>query len=336
MNKFKALKIAAAALLIGVAIFVLYRPVVVAPGSEAAAEPQSSVSKGVAEAVNMPGKTLMAAYPPPDYDRPMPGDTPLGIEITPQTYGVTEVKVGTTSFLVQGKEIYGLGAGNEGKWSKIAEFPIPDKSLFKKYRPKAEMWSYETGIGLSTGGLRGIWAGYTFYNGEGCNGIGGAVFYDTNLSKFGVLRHPALVDCGAEALSASEDKLVVRTSRQVEGGSYVCNGVVVIDLRTLKAISYVPVGSTVITDNDPAPGEKVLGGKYAVPFEQVLSGEAGFEKKGAPNWSDAEREKILAEGLVPYMVRTAQEEAEAGAAAEAARPKDVRSDHMWIPRERNP
>lgn len=335
MNKLTALKIAAAALVVGAAVFIVYRPIIVAPESEGTVEALDSVS-GVAEAVNKPGKELVAAYPPPDYDRPMPGDTPLGMEITPQTYGVTEVKVGTTSFLVHGKEIYGLSAGNEGKWGKIAEFPIPDKSLFKKYRPQAEMWTFETAIGPSRGSLQGIWSGYTFYNGEGCNGIGGAVLYNVKTGEFGVLRHPALVDCGSEVLSATGDKLVARTSRLVEGGSYVCNGVVVIDLKTLKAISYMPAESKVITDNDPAPGEKVLGGKYTVPFEQVLSGEAGFMKKDAPNWSDAEREKILSEGLVPYMVRIAREEAEAGAVAEAARPKDVRSDHMWIPRDKNP
>lgn len=335
MNKLTALKIAVVALVIGAVAFIFYRPATVTPGSEAT-EAQAAVSKGVAESVNVPGKALMAAYPPPDYAKPMPGDTPLEMEITPQTYGVIEVKVGTTSFLVHGKEIYGLGAGNEGKWNKIADFPVPDKSLFKKYRPKAEMWTFETAIGPSTGSPQGIWAGYTFYNGEGCNGIGGAALYDMKKRELGVLRHPALVDCGSEVLSASEDKLILRTSRQVEGGSYVCNGVVVIDLKTLKAISYLPVGSTVITDNDPAPGDKVLGGKYTVPFEQILSGEAGFEKKDAPNWIDTEREKILAEGLIPYMLRTAREEAEAGAAAEAARPKDVRSDHMWIPREKNP
>ena len=57
-------------------------------------------------------------------------------------------------------------------------------------------------------------------------------------------------------------------------------------------------------------------------------------KKDAPNWSDAQREKILSEGLVPYMVRTALEEARSGMEARAARPKDVRSDHMWIDNSR--
>jgi hypothetical protein len=284
--------------------------------------------------MNEPGKTLMAAYPPPDYDRPAPGDTPLGMEITPQTYGVTEVKVGTSSFLVQGKDIYGFSGAEGGKWNKIAEFPVPDGSLFKKYRPKTEMWTYETEIGLSTGSVRGLWAGYAFYSGEGINGIGGAVFYDVASGEMGVFRHPALLDCSAGTLSVSDERLVVRTSRQGEGGSSVCNGVVAIDFKTLKAVSYLPVESKTITDHDPAPGAKLLGDKYNVPLEKVLSGEAGFEKKEAPGWSDAEREKILAEGLDRYMFRVAREEAESGAAAKEARPKDVRSDHMWIDNSR--
>lgn len=330
MNKSTALKIAAAALLVAATIFVLYRPAAVAPGGEAVPEPQASVSKGVAEAANMPGKTLMAAYPLPEYERPA---LVVTSPITPESYGVTEVKVGTTSFLVLGRDIYGFH-GSEGGWKKIAEFPLPDGSLFKKYRPKAKMWSYETEIGQSTGSARGIWAGNSFYNGEGFNGIGGVVFFDAGARKFGAFRHPALVDCSAGALSVSDERLVVRTSRQGEGASSVCNGVVVVDLKTLKAVSYMPVESSVITDHDPAPGAKLLGDKYSVAFEKVLSGEAGFEKKDAPNWSDAEREKILAEGLFPYMLRTAREEAEAGAAAQAARPKDARSDHMWIDNSR--
>ena len=80
----------------------------------------------------------------------------------------------------------------------------------------------------------------------------------------------------------------------------------------------------------------MLGDKYNVPLDKVLSGEAGFEKKDAPNWSDDEREKILSEGLDKYMVRTAREEAETGAAAKAARPKDIHSGHMWIPKGKNP
>lgn len=331
MNKLTALIIAAVALVVGAAVFVIYRPAAVGPASEGAAVAQSSVSKGVAEAVNTPGKTLMAAYPPPDYDRPA---TIASSPITPQTYGVTEVKVGTTSFLVLGKDIYGFSEGEGGNWNKIAEFPVPDGSLFKKYRPKAKMWSYETEIGQSTGSAHGIWAGNSFYSGEGFNGIGGVVFFDVSARKFGVFRHPALVDCSAGAFAVSDERLVVRTSWQGEGGSTVCNGVVAIDLKTLKAVSYIPKESQVIRDADPAPGAILLGDKYNAPLEKVLSGEAGFEKKDAPNWSDPEREKILAEGLFPYMLRTAREEAETGATAEAARPKDVRSDHMWIDNSR--
>lgn len=331
MNKLTALKIAGAGLVIGVAIFIHYRSVTIAPENEATAGAQASVSKGAAEGLGEPGKTLVAAYPPPDYDRPAIVATS---PITPQTYGVTEVKVDTTSFLVLGKGIYGLSGGGGGKWDKIAEFPIPDESLFKKYRPKTDIWTYETEIGPSTGSVRGIWAGYMFYSGEGCNGIGGAVFYDVALRETGVFRHPALVDCAIGALSVSGERLVARTYKQGEGYSSVCNGVVEIDLKTLKAVSYVPKESDVISDYDPAPDAKLLGDKYAAPLEKVVSGEAGFEKKDAPNWSDAEREKIIAEGLERYMFRVAREEAQSGAAAKEARPKDVRSDHMWIDNSR--
>ena len=331
MNKLTASKIAGAGLVIGAAIFIHYRSVTIAPENEATAGAQASVSKAAVEGMGEPGKTLVAAYPPPDYDRPV---TIASSPITPQSYGVTEVKVGTTSFLVLGKDIYGFSGGEGGKWDKIAEFPIPGGSLFKKYRPKTDIWTYETEIGLSTGAPGKVWAGYKFYNGEGFNGIGGAVFYDVATGEVGVLRHPALLNCSAGTLSVSDKTLVVRTSRQGEGGSSVCNGVVVIDFKTLKAVSYMPVESKVITDNDPAPGDKLLGDKYNVPLDKVLTGEAGFEKKDAPNWSDAEREMILAEGLERYMFRVAREEAQSGAAAKEARPKDVRSDHMWIDNSR--
>jgi len=331
MNKLTASKIAGAGLVIGAAIFIHYRSVTIAPENEATAGAQASVSKAAVEGMGESGKTLVAAYPPPDYDRPV---TIASSPITPQSYGVTEVKVGTTSFLVLGKDIYGFSGGEDGKWNMIAEFPIPDGLLFKKYRPKTEMWSYETEIGPSTGGARGIWMGYAFYSGEGFNGIGGAVFYDIASREFGVLRHPALVDCAIGALSVSGERLVARTYKQGEGYSSVCNGVVAIDLKTLKAVSYVPKESNVISDYDPAPDAKLLGDKYAAPLEKVVSGEAGFEKKDVPNWSDAEQEQIIAEGLERYMFRVAREESQSGAAAKEARPKDVRSDHMWIDNSR--
>lgn len=333
MNKLTAIKITGLAVLVSAAVYTINRPEGVPPVNADASGTASAVSglegQPHAEArkesvyVGMPAESERPPYPPVDEN------------ITPQTSGVTEVKVGATSFLVYGIGVYSYSAG-DGKWRIIAELPIPDESLFKKYRPKAEIWTYETEIGLSAGSSGKVWAGYKFYNGEGFNGIGGAVFYDVATGEIGVLRHPALLDCSAGTLTVSDEILAVRTSRQREGSSSVCNGVVVIDFKTLKAVSYMPVESSVVTDHDPAPGTKLLGDKYNVPLEKVLSGEAGFEKKDAPNWSDAEREKILSEGLVPYMVRTALEEARDGMIAKAARPKDVRSEHMWIDKGRNP
>jgi len=332
MNRLIIIKVAGFAVLVATVIYSLYKQEVAMPVSADASSAVSAVAgradQPQAEARKTPGVGM-----PPESERPP--YPPAEENINAQTDGVTEVKVGTSPFLVYGTGVYSYSAG-EGKWGRIAEFPIPDESLFKKYRPKAEIWTYETELGLSTGAPGKVWAGYKFYNGEGFNGIGGAVFYAVVTGEMGVLRHPALLDCSAGTLSVSDEILVVRTSRQGEGGSSVCNGVVAIDFKTLKAVSYMPVESGVITDNDPAPGAKLLGDKYNVPLAKVLSGEAGFEKKDAPNWSDAECEKILSEGLVPYMVRTAREEAEAGAAAKAARPKDIRSDHMWIDKSRHP
>lgn len=288
--------------------------------SEPEGQPRAEARKEAVH-IGMPAESERPPYAPVDEN------------IAPQTSGVTEVKVGTTSFLVYGTGVYSYSAG-EDKWRNIAEFPIPDESLFKKYRPKAEFWIYQTEIGISAGAPGKVWAGYKFYNGEGVNGIGGAVFYDVATGEIGVLRHPALLECSAGVIAASDESLTVRTSRQREGSSTVCNGVVVIDFKTLKAVSYMPMEGSVIADHDPAPGAKLLGDKYDVPLEKVLSGEAGFEKKDAPNWSDAEREKILSEGFVAYMIRTALEEARDGMAAKAARPKDVRSEHMWIDNSR--
>lgn len=332
MNRLTIIKVVGFAVIIAVVIYGLYKPKVAPQASADVSNVASAVSGQADQAPAEAGKTLVIGMLPESERPPYP---PIEENITAQTNGVTEVKVGTSSFLGYGTGVYSYNAG-EGKWGRIAEFPIPDEALFKKYRPKAEIWTYETEIGLSTGAPGKVWAGYKFYNGEGFNGIGGAVFYDVVTGEIGVLRHPALLDCSAGTLSVSDESLVVRTSRQGEGGSSVCNGVVAIDFKTLKAVSYMPVESKVITDNDPAPGDKLLGDKYNVPLDKVLSGEVGFEKKDAPNWSDAEREKILSEGFVPYMVRTAREEAETGAASKAARPKDIRSDHMWIDKGRHP
>ncbi|MDD2806263.1 MAG: hypothetical protein PHV33_11975 [Elusimicrobiales bacterium] len=330
MSSQNIIKFAGIAVLAGSVVYGFFRqeaaPTV---SAEASGTPSAVAGPGNqprAEAAKIPGVSMAPESERPPYN-------PVEENITAQTSGVTEVKVGTTSFLVYGTGVY-LYSADEEKWRIIAELPIPDGSLFKKYRPKAEIWSYETEIGPAAGAPGKVWAGYKFYNGEGFNGIGGAVFYDIVTGDIGVLRHPALLDCSIGAISVSEERLVARTSRDREGSSTVCNGIVVIDFKTLKAVSYLPAESDVITDHDPAPGAKLLGGKYNVPLDKVLSGEAGFEKKDAPNWSDAQREKILSEGLVPHMVRTALEEARSGMEARAARPKDVRSDHMWIDNSR--
>ena len=333
MKRIIVIKVVGLAVIIAVVIYGLYKSEVSPQVSAEAPDVASAVSGPDNQPHAEAGKTLVSIWMPPPSERPP--YPPIEENITAQTNGVTEVKIGTSSFLVYGTGVYSYSAG-EGKWGRLAEFPIPDEALFKKYRPKAVIWTYETEIGLSTGAPGKVWAGYKFYNGEGFNGLGGAVFYDVVTGEMGVLRHPALLDCSAGTLAVSDETLVVRTSRQGEGGSSICNGIVSIDFKTLKAVSYMPVESKVITDNDPAPGDKLLGDKYNVPLDKVLSGEAGFEKKDAPNWSDAEREKILSEGLDKYMVRTALEESAAGMAARAARPKDIRSDHMWIDKGRNP
>lgn len=91
MNKLTVLKFAAVALVTGAAIFIHYRSVTIAPETEATAGAQASVSKAAVEGPGEPGKTLVAAYPPPDYDRSaLVASSP----ITPRTDGVTEVKVG--------------------------------------------------------------------------------------------------------------------------------------------------------------------------------------------------------------------------------------------------
>lgn len=332
MNRLTAIKISGFVVLVAALVHAFYRQEAASPINADTSNTASAVP-GLENRPQAEARKELVIGMPAESERPP--YIPAGEEITAQTSGATEVKVGTSSLLVYGTGVYSYSAGEE-KWRIIAELPVPDEALFKKYRPKAEVWTYETEIGLSTGASGKVWAGYKFYSGEGLNGIGGAVFYDVATGEIGVLRHPALLDCSAGTISVSDESLVVRTSRQVEGGSYVCNGVVFIDFKTLKAVSYMPADSTVITDNDPAPGAKLLGDKYNVPLDKVLSGEAGFEKKDAPNWSDAEREKILSEGLVPYMVRIALEEARAGVMAKAARPKNIRSDHMWIDKGRNP
>ena len=332
MKRSAIVKLIGFAMLVASLIHVFHRQDAVIPVSAEASSAASAVPGVEDQPQAEAGKASGIAMPPESERPPYP---PVEENITAQTNGVAEVRVGTSAYLVYGTGVYSYRERDD-KWGKVSEFPIPDEALFKKYRPKATIWTYETEIGLSTVAPGKIWAGYKFYNGEGFNGIGGAVFYNVATGETGVLRHPALLDCSAGTLSVSDERLVVRTSWQGEGGSSVCNGVVAIDLKTLKAVSYMPVGSTTITDNDPAPGDKLLGDKYNAPLDKVLSEEAGFEKKDAPNWSDAEREKILAEGLDRYMIRTAREEAAAGAAAKAARPKDVRSEHMWIGKGRNP
>ena len=110
--------------LIAAAVYAFYGPEAVSPLSVEA----SGVASAVSGPGNQPraeaGKTLVVGMPP-EYERPQ--YSPPEEKITAQTPGVTEVKVGTTSFLVYGTGVYFYSADEE-KWCIIAELPVPDES----------------------------------------------------------------------------------------------------------------------------------------------------------------------------------------------------------------
>lgn len=124
-----------------------------------------------------------------------------------------------------------------GANSFYIELPHATNAMLKRYRTginKEFDYVVDTTIGATTVAEGKIWFGLNFYSGEGHEGIGGVGFFDPVTQKFGLLRHPAVIDCAIRSIEVSSDSISVLTYSAWEYGTGDCKGAIVIDRKTLS------------------------------------------------------------------------------------------------------
>ena len=206
-----------------------------------------------------------------------------------------------------------------GKDTTLASFVRPTVRLLEKYRPTVrhhfgleedtrdlfdEVEEIASEISCVAAKDSTIWIGFSFYEGEGSEGYGGIGFLNLSSGYVGILRHPALVDCSARELLASENRVYVSTINHYEGGYAVCNGLVEIDLSNLAASAMVPPGTARIWDKDE---EENVASFYEKPIEQLIN-DKRFLPKEVPQLKDEARQQIASKGYEHYMIQQAIEE----------------------------
>ena len=131
---------------------------------------------------------------------------------------------------------YGIAIENGGN-SVFIELPHTTNAMLKHYRAdidKTFNYVVDTTIGGTTVAEGKIWFGLNFYSGEGHEGIGGVGYFDPITQKFGLLRHPAIIDCAARSIEVTNESISVLTYSAWEYGAGDCKGVIVIDRKTLS------------------------------------------------------------------------------------------------------
>src|SRR4030067_686086 len=110
---------------------------------------------------------------------------------------------------------YGIAIENGGN-SVFIELPHTTNAMLKHYRAdidKTFNYVVDTTIGGTTVAEGKIWFGLNFYSGEGHEGIGGVGYFDPITQKFGLLRHPAIIDCAARSIEVTNEYNSVLTFR---------------------------------------------------------------------------------------------------------------------------
>lgn len=206
-------------------------------------------------------------------------------------------------------------------WEEIKSFSIPTFSMLRHYRSEVQNhFSIDTSryklsdiisdisspVSAATFYKGKIWVGFSYYEGEGTEGIGGIGFFDIKTKQIGVLRHPALINQSVKALYITDDTIYVQSICNYELTSTVGNGLVCIDRRTLNAIARIPPTTLVLWDKD---SDESCAEFYEKPIQNIIS-DKRFIYKIIPQWSKSEFDKIKLIGSEKYMQQVALWESE--------------------------
>ncbi len=205
-------------------------------------------------------------------------------------------------------------------WEPIAEFVDPTYRLFLKYTGKSnEIYGSYERFEIMNGFMMSlhapvihndkIWFGISIYNGEGFDGYGGIGFFDLKTKRFGVLRHPALVNCSTREIYFGENSIYIATIGNHELSSSLCNGVVVLNLNTLKVISLLPPVRGFLWHKDFSTFLAQV--YYDKPVEEMIEDERFVRDTTVANWDQEKRLKIQEVGLEKFMLKKYKQEVQA-------------------------
>jgi len=155
-------------------------------------------------------------------------------------YNNSELKEETVNGKIFRIGNYGIAIENNGN-SVFVDLPHTTNAMLKHYRADIDMtfnYVVDTTIGATTVSEDKIWFGLNFYSGEGHEGIGGVGYFDPITQKFGLLRHPAILDCAIRSIEVTKESISVLTYSAWEYGTGDCKGVIVIDRKTLSYTMY--------------------------------------------------------------------------------------------------
>ncbi len=227
-----------------------------------------------------------------------------------------------TTFVVAGipYRVSGLSISVQDKagWKEVASFPKPSFKLVIKYRPDVgSHFGYDSTqeklediltpageIGVVTVAENKIWVGFSYYEGEGSEGVGGIGFYDPETAKIGILRHPALVDCSVEELMITEDTIYAKTGRIYEGAETYGNGIVCINRHSLNAAARVPVGPETVSDREDETPKNTA---YDRSVDELVA-DRSLIAHDIPTWTVHDQQIIRQMGPVLFMISTAQQD----------------------------
>jgi hypothetical protein len=155
-------------------------------------------------------------------------------------YGNSELREETVNGKIFQIGNYGVAIEDDGN-SIFIELPYTTNAMLKHYRADIDKtfdYVVDTTIGATTVAEGKIWFGLNFYSGEGHEGIGGVGYFDPITQKFGLLRHPAILDCAIRSIEVTKESISVLTYSAWEYGTGDCKGVIVLDKKTLSYTMY--------------------------------------------------------------------------------------------------
>lgn len=147
-----------------------------------------------------------------------------------------------------------------------------------------------------------IWFGVSFYEGEGCEGIGRIGFYDIDKKSIGILFHPAIKDHSFKELYLTKDTIYVKTYGFYELSESYGTGIVAISTVTLDAIAKVPPGNESIYDKDDPTAVNPI---YKLPLIELIR-RKDFISKNVKQFSTVEKKYIIDKGLYNYMIENSK------------------------------